>query len=104
MLIPSIILYHILSTILTYVKIWDGKSDRTRDQFVNIIPDDLLDKIKNESLMYSTNNTKPAYGDKSIINRLNDSYNNTSRHDKGGFNNRGNGFNNRGSGFRHKRQ
>jgi len=86
----------------TYVKIWDGKSDRTRDQFVNIIPDDLLDKIKNESLMYSIHNTKPAFGDGSIIDRLNGAYHNNSRHERGGFSNRGNGSG-RNNGFRHKK-
>ena len=76
----------------TYIKIWDGKSNRTRDQFVNILPLDLLEQIKNESLMYSQNNKKPQY-DKNIITKLsngnkqNSSYN---RRERGGFYNSNN--------------
>ena len=70
----------------TYIKIWDGKSDRTRDQFVNILPVDLLEKIKTESLMYSQNNKKPAFNDKNIISKLNTNKQNSyNRRDRGGF-------------------
>ena len=57
----------------TYIKIWDGKSDRTRDQFVNILPVDLLEKIKSESLMYSQNNKKKDFNEKNIISKLHNS-------------------------------
>jgi len=70
----------------TYIKIWDGKSDRTRDEFVNILPSDLINKIKSESLMYSQNNKKKDFNDKNIINKLfNQSH--SYRRDRGGFNN-----------------
>jgi hypothetical protein len=71
----------------TYIKIWDGKPGRTRDQFINILPFDLVDKIKNESLMYSLNNTKKDYGDNNIISKLQNSKNNNGnrQRDRGGF-------------------
>ena len=70
----------------TYIKIWDAKSDRTRDQFVNILPVDLLEKIKNESLMYSQNNKKKDFNEKNIINKLNSNkHNSYGRRDRGGF-------------------
>lgn len=54
----------------TYIKIWDGKPNRTRDQFVNILPLDLLSKIKHESLMYSFNKKKKNFGDENVTNTL----------------------------------
>lgn len=54
----------------TYIKIWDGKEGRTRDDFVNILPHDLLMKIKGESLMYSQNNKKKDFGGDAIITQL----------------------------------
>ena len=71
----------------TYIKIWDGKYDRTRDQFVNILPLDLLGKIKSESLMYSVNNKKKPFGDKNIIKNLGDG--NRGKSNRGGFSNFG---------------
>ena len=70
------------NTSYTYIKIWDAKSDRTRDQFVNILPMDLLDKIKTESLMYTPNNKKKHYGQEDIISKL-------SNNKKNSYNNRG---------------
>lgn len=68
----------------TYIKIWDAKPERTKDQFVNILPIDLFDQIKNESLMYTPNNKKKHYGNDGIINKLSRrNYNNQ----RGGFNN-----------------
>ena len=76
----------------TYIKIWDAKSDRTRDQFVNILPVDLLEKIKNESLMYSQNNKKKDFNEKTIISKLHTNKQNSyGRQDRGGFAN----YNNR---------
>lgn len=76
----------------TYIKIWDGKSDRTRDQFVNILPENLLDKISNESLVYSQNSKKKDFNEKNIINKLTNHRNNYGGRDRGGFvNNRRNG-------------
>jgi hypothetical protein len=54
----------------TYLKIWDGKPNRTRDDFINILPSNLLDKIKNESIMYSQNNAKKHFGEKHMIEKL----------------------------------
>lgn len=72
----------------TYIKIWDAKSDRTRDQFINIMPLDLLDKIKNESLMYSQNNKKKDFNEKNIVNKLNTGkQNNYNKRERGGFTN-----------------
>ena len=67
----------------TYIKIWDAQQDRTREQFVNILPPELLDKIKNESLMYSQNNKKKDYGEKNIISKI--SNNKPFYRDRGGF-------------------
>lgn len=73
----------------TYIKIWDAKSGRSRDQFINILPLDLLEKIKNESMMYSPNNKKRYFNEKNIINKLNTSKqnngNNGNRREGGGF-------------------
>lgn len=65
----------------TYIKIWDAKRDRTRDQFVNILPIDLLNEIKNESLLYTPNSKKKDYGQENIINKLT----NNKKNFKGGF-------------------
>lgn len=67
----------------TYIKIWDAKSNRTLDQFKKILPADLFEKIKSESLMYSLNNTKKDYGEKNIVSKLNN--NDKSGKIKGGF-------------------
>ncbi|MEM3063177.1 MAG: eukaryotic translation initiation factor 4E [Nitrososphaerota archaeon] len=72
----------------TYIKIWDAKPNRTRDQFVNILPADLLSLIKNESLMYIQNNKKRDFNEKSIISKLKNSQNSYSRRGRGGFYNR----------------
>lgn len=75
----------------TYIKIWDGKADRTKEEFVRNLPIDLLDMIKTESLLYSTNNKKRDFNEKNIIGKLMHQKNNYPR-EKGGFNhNRGRG-------------
>ncbi|AGC01849.1 Translation initiation factor 4E [Acanthamoeba polyphaga moumouvirus] len=51
----------------TYIKIWDGKSNRTRDEFINILPVEILDKIKHESIMYSQNNKKKILMNKILL-------------------------------------
>lgn len=75
------------NTSYTYLKIWDGKSDRTRDQFVNILPTNLLEDIKNESLMYSLNNKKKGFNEKNIITKLTITNNRNTHPDRGGFSN-----------------
>lgn len=68
----------------TYLKIWDGKSNRTKDQFIDILPDDLYEQIKTESLMYSSNNTKKHFNEANIIGKLK-----KNRYDRDGDRNRG---------------
>ncbi|AVL94704.1 initiation factor 4E [Moumouvirus australiensis] len=68
----------------TYIKIWDGKSNRTRDEFINILPVQILDKIKHESIMYSQNNKKKDFNEQNIISKLN-SARGSSRGSRGGF-------------------
>jgi hypothetical protein len=70
----------------TYIKIWDGKPNRTRDEFVSILPQEILEKIKSESLMYSQNNKKKDFNEKNIISKLNSIRRNYFS-DKGGFSN-----------------
>lgn len=65
----------------TYIKIWDGKPNRTKDEFISILPHDILKKVEIESLMYSQNNKKKDFNEKSIINKLN------SNRGRGGFTN-----------------
>jgi hypothetical protein len=64
------------------VKIWDGNHNRTKDIFTNIMPTDLFEMIKMESIMYVPNNTKKNYGDKGIISRLRQQ---SGRGNRGGF-------------------
>ena len=73
----------------TYIKIWDAKPERTRDQFINILPLDLFDKIKDESLMYSQNNKKKDFNEKTIVNKLNTGRRGGGSRNRGGFSNRG---------------
>lgn len=71
----------------TYLKIWDAKPDRTRDQFVNILPIDLIDQMRSvsASLMYTPNNKKKHYGQEDIISKLNNNKKNPHNHGRGGF-------------------
>lgn len=55
----------------TYIKIWDAKPNRTRNQFIEILPPLVMDKIKNESMRYVPFNAKPLFGNKDIVDRLN---------------------------------
>ena len=55
----------------TYLKIWDAKPGRTREDFINILPLDILERIKNESLMYSQYSEKKHYGEEKMISWLN---------------------------------
>ena len=71
----------------TYIKIWDAKPGRTKEQFIKILPSDLYDKIKTESLMYSQNNTKKDFNEKTIIAKLQNSE--KSNKNKGGFKSQG---------------
>lgn len=65
-----------------YIKIWDGKPDRTRDHFLKNLPKDLHDMIKNESIQYMTHRNKQHYAQPNIIEKLN------SRSERGNANSR----------------
>ena len=75
----------------TYIKIWDGKSNRTLEQFKNILPMDLMEKIRNVdnndsiSLRYSRNNEKEDFNKKNIVNKLNNNNQRYGGRDRGGF-------------------
>ncbi|XWV26511.1 translation initiation factor 4E [Tupanvirus soda lake] len=73
----------------TYIKIWDAKPNRTRDEFVNILPIDLYNRIKDESLLYTSNNKKKDYGQEDIISKLTNNRKNSYNggRDRGGFTN-----------------
>lgn len=77
----------------TYIKIWDAKSGRTKEQFINILPTSLYEKIKIESILYTQNNTKKDFNEKNIVEKLqnNEQYNKN----KGGFRSRAGFRNNR---------
>jgi len=54
----------------TYIKIWDGKPDRTREQFISSLPKDIYDNISTESLQYSQNNKKNDFNKEGIVGKL----------------------------------
>lgn len=71
----------------TYIKVWDGKPDSTRDAFVNSLPPSLVNKIKDESLKYTPNNEKKHYGQEDIISKLRFNQRNGYGQKRGGFSN-----------------
>lgn len=71
----------------TYIKIWDAKPGRSKEQFIKILPPDLYDKIKSESLKYSQNNTKRNFNEPTIIDKLHNSEKNSKS--SGGFRSQG---------------
>jgi len=68
----------------TYIKIWDGKTNRTKEEFSRILPPELFCKFQNDSIMYSSNNKKRDFNEKNIINKINNK--NYGKKEKGGFN------------------
>lgn len=62
---------HDVNSSFTYIKIWDGMPNRTLDQFMKILPIDLLNKIKGASVQYTAHNSKRNYGHENIINKIN---------------------------------
>lgn len=54
----------------TYVKVWDGKSDRTRNEFLELLPEEIIDIIQTESIKYYANNKKKDFNEKNIIEKL----------------------------------
>lgn len=51
----------------TYIKIWDGKLGRSRDQFIEILPAKIINIIGTASLMYSQNQKKGDFNKKNIM-------------------------------------
>ena len=71
----------------TYIKIWDGKEGRTKDDFVKILPPSIIEKIGSGTLRYTLNVEKPDYNGKDIMAKLNNnrSSNRGKQFEKGGF-------------------
>ena len=67
--------------VYTYIKIWDKKPDRTKEEFIDILPQEIYNLIKTESLMYTPNNKKKHYGHEDIISKI--------KNNKNHFNGRG---------------
>ncbi len=72
----------------TFLKIWDGEPDRNGEQFINILPFEIKEQIKNESVRYVSNKQKNNFNEPHIISNINKSKQNAdSRPRRGGFNN-----------------
>ena len=54
----------------SYIKIWDGKPDRTRNNFIEALPKEIYALIKDESTQYAPNNKKNSFNKESILNKL----------------------------------
>lgn len=55
----------------TFIKIWDANPNRTTaEEFIQILPSDIVEKIKGESLMYFKYNKKKHFNDQNIIGRI----------------------------------
>lgn len=65
----------------TYIKIWDGKPDNTRNGFFEDLQPDVKNMIATESIMYAPNKVKKGFGDKKLTNN---NYNNNGNR-RGGF-------------------
>ena len=71
--IPDVNSYQTPNTVpicYTYLKIWDGGENRTKEQFINLISPELYEKIKTDSIMYTPNSKKKDFNEKSIIAKL----------------------------------
>jgi len=76
----------------TYIKIWDGKENRNKDNFINALPIEIINKIKNDSLQYLFNKEKKDFEREDIISKLNNNRRNVGRGkqvERGGFSTRG---------------
>jgi hypothetical protein len=62
------------------IKIWDGKKNRTKDEFLQMLNKNLYEQIKNEQCSYVFNNSKKDFNEKKIVHKL---YNNKVNY--GGF-------------------
>jgi hypothetical protein len=95
----------------TYIKIWDGKPNRSHEDFLGILPIEIMEIIKDSSTKYTPNQTKKHFGQEDILKRINTTDNEYGFGGRGrgrgrGRGNRGgNGFQNRygGSEFDNRR-
>lgn len=78
----------------TLIKIWDGKENRNREMFTNILPVRIRELISDPatSIVYSQNNSKKDFGEKNIMDKI---FRNNGSRGNGGFKN------SRGRGRRH---
>lgn len=89
----------------TYIKIWDGKQGRNREGFLSILPEEIISKIKNDSIRYACNNQKNDYDEGNIYAKFNNKSSFGSENKRGGFRSQtggrgGGGNNNNGGGGR----
>lgn len=78
----------------TFLKIWDGKPNRPSDKFVDILPAEILEKIKSKTTRYVLNDQKKGYSEDGIILKINKGrQNENSKPIRGGFNNSTNNYN-----------
>ena len=71
--IPDISSYQVPNSVpmcSSYLKIWDGTTNRSKEQFINTLTPNLYEMIKTESLMYTPNSKKKDFNEKSIIAKL----------------------------------
>lgn len=55
----------------TFIKIWDANPNRMNaEEFMDILPKDIVSKISNESIMYFKNNKKKHFNDQNIVGRI----------------------------------
>jgi hypothetical protein len=54
----------------TYIKLWDGKQNRTCEQFEKILPLNLTKKMEQGTKQYTVNNAKRHFNEKKIISKL----------------------------------
>lgn len=52
----------------TYIKIWDGKSNRDKEEFMNTLHPDIITMIESTSLQYLPNNQKRHFGQRNSRN------------------------------------
>jgi len=72
----------------TFLKIWDGKQDRSMGQFLSGLPADIRENIKDYSTRYTFHGAKPDFQCSSLIgNRNKQGNSNQDNSRRGGFRN-----------------
>lgn len=69
----------------SYIKIWDGQENRTKESFIKILPVDLYKMIERESLLYTHNNTKKDFNKERISNFQRNNSNQNRLSNRSGF-------------------